>query len=229
MSGHATDFLYPFIEGDEHDAAPLLDDLARSAAAKWLQSASLRQTTLAACGAQITTVAAAMAARFASGGRLFTFGNGGSSTDADELAELFTRPPWGRPLPARSLAAEHAVLTALANDIGFDVVFSRQLIAHGRSDDMALALSTSGNSDNLLMAFSQARKMGMLTVGLAGYDGGRMATCTDLEHCLVAASDSVHRIQETQSATIHALWAAVQSELSKSEPAKSGLSKKEDR
>ncbi len=213
MTKDATDFLYPFIEADERDADSLLADLARSADAKWAESTRLREESLARCQAQLDTVAAAMAERFAAGGRLFTFGNGGSSTDADEVAQLFTRPPWGTPLPARSLATDHAVLTALSNDIGFDVVFSRQLEAHGRPADMALGLSTSGNSDNLLRAFAQAAKQGMLTLGLAGYDGGRMGTCEDLRHCIVARSDSVHRIQETQSALAHALWAAVQSRL----------------
>jgi D-sedoheptulose 7-phosphate isomerase len=213
VSKEATDFLYPFIEADERDADSLLADLARSAEAKWAESARLREETLARCEAQLLEVAAAMADRFQAGGQLFTFGNGGSATDADWLAQLFTRPPWGSPLPARSLATDHAVLTALSNDIGFDVVFSRQLEAHGHPTDMALGLSTSGNSDNLLRAFAQAAKQGMLTVGLAGYDGGRMGTCEDLQHCLVARSESVHRIQETQSALSHVLWAAVQSEL----------------
>jgi D-sedoheptulose 7-phosphate isomerase len=210
MSSEATDFLYPFIEGDERDATSLLADLAASAEAKWAESTRLRAQTLAAGGEQLATVAEAMARRFEAGGQLFAFGNGGSATDADDVAQLFTRPPFGEPLPARSLVTDHAVLTALSNDIGFDVVFSRQLEAHGRRHDIALALSTSGNSENLLVAFRQAAKLGMLTVGLSGYDGGRMAACDDLEHCLVVRSDSVHRIQETQAALVHALWAAVQ-------------------
>ena len=208
-----TDFLYPFIEGDERDADSLLAELARSADGKWAESAALREETLSRSGEQLRTAAAAMAERFASGGQLFTFGNGGSSTDADGVAQLFTKPPWGTALPARSLAADQAVLTALSNDIGFDVVFSRQLIAYARAGDIALGLSTSGNSDNLLMAFAEARKRGLLTVGLAGYDGGRMGASDDLEHCFVARSQSVHRIQEAQSALAHALWAHVQSEL----------------
>ena len=213
MSPEATDFLYPFIEGDERDASSLLVDLARSAAAKWEQSANLRETTLGRSGEQIRDVAAAMAQRFTAGGQLFTFGNGGSATDADGVAQLFTQPPRGEPLPARSLASDQAVITALSNDIGFDVVFARQIEAHGRAGDIALGLSTSGNSENLIRAFAEADKRGLLTVGLAGYDGGRMAASDALEHCLVARSDSVHRIQETQAATVHALWAAVQAEL----------------
>ena len=132
MSPESTDFLYPFIEGDETDADSLLADLARSATAKWAQSQDLRTETLARVAAQLDQVASAMAERFAAGGRLFAFGNGGSATDADGVAQLYTAPPWGGAVSARSLVEDQAVLTALANDIGFDNVFSRQLIAHGR-------------------------------------------------------------------------------------------------
>jgi D-sedoheptulose 7-phosphate isomerase len=214
MSPESTDFLYPFIEGDETDSASLLDDLARSAQGKWAQSTALRERTLAVCEPQLRQVAAAMAERFAAGGRLFAFGNGGSATDAEGVAQLYTRPPWGRPLPARSLAEDQAVITALGNDVGFNLVFSRQLIAHGRPNDIAMGFSTSGNSENLMFAFAEARKQGMLTVGLSGYDGGRMAAeDSPVAHCLVARSDSVHRIQEAQAALNHALWAAVQQAL----------------
>lgn len=209
-----TDFLYPFIEGDETDSATLLGDLTRSAEGKWSQSTTLRTATLTACADQLQDTARAMAERFNAGGRLFTFGNGGSATDAEAVAHLYTEPPYGRPLPARSLAEDQAVMTALGNDVGFDLVFSRQLIAHGRPHDIAMGFSTSGNSENLMKAFAEARKQGMLTVGLSGYDGGRMAAeGTPVEQCLVARSDSVHRIQEAQSALNHALWAAVQEAL----------------
>lgn len=206
-----TDFLYPFIEADERDAAGLLADLARSAEAKAAESARLRTATLEASGAEVDAAAAAMAGRFRAGGRLFAFGNGGSATDAASVVALFLRPPWGRPLPAQSLAAETAVLTALGNDVGFDLVFSRQLIAHAGPADVAVGLSTSGSSENLLVAFAEGRRRGMLTVGLAGYDGGRMAASPDVDHCLVVRADSVHRIQETQAAVTAALWAGVQS------------------
>ena len=210
-----TDFLYPFIEGDETDAETLLEDLARSATAKWRQSSKLRDATLSQVEAQLHSTAAAMAERFAAGGRLFTFGNGGSATDAEAVAHLYTEPPWGRPLPARSLAEDQAVKTALGNDVGFELVFSRQLIAHGRAHDIAMGFSTSGNSDNLMRAFAEARKQGMLTVGIAGTDGGRMAAeGSPVEQCFVVRSDSVHRIQESQAALNNALWAAVQGSLS---------------
>lgn len=210
-----TDFLYPFIEGDETDSGTLLTDLALSAEGKWSQSSALRDATLTQSAAQVQVTAAAMAERFGAGGRLFTFGNGGSATDAEAVAHLYTQPPWGRALPARSLAEDQAVMTALGNDVGFDLVFSRQLIAHGRAHDIAMGFSTSGNSENLMRAFAEARKQGMLTVGLSGYDGGRMAAeGTPVTHCLVARSDSVHRIQESQAALNHVLWAAVQRAIS---------------
>jgi D-sedoheptulose 7-phosphate isomerase len=198
-----TDFLYPFIEGDERDAGALLTDLARSSLDKEQESEALRVDTLERIGAEIEAAAAAMRARFDAGGQLFTFGNGGSSTDATTVATLF-----GRTLPARCLADDTAVLTALANDVGFDRVFSRQLIAHGKPPDIALGISTSGSSRNLLDAFAEATRQGLLTIGIAGYGGGEMADA-GLDHCLVVRSESVHRIQETQAAVAFALWQGV--------------------
>ena len=206
-------FLYPFLESEETDASALLADLAASAEAKAAESLRLRSTSIAGLRADLDGAATAMARAFHAGGRLFTFGNGGSSTDAAGLAALFASPAAGRPLPARSLATDTAVLTALANDVGVDVLFSRQLIAHARAGDIALGLSTSGGSANVLQAFAEGRRRGMLTVGLAGYSGGAMATCPDLDHCLAIDGQSVHRTQEAQSALAHALWQRVQQEL----------------
>ncbi|MGI8756439.1 MAG: D-sedoheptulose-7-phosphate isomerase [Acidimicrobiales bacterium] len=207
-----TDFLYPFIEGEEHDLDALLDDLATSAAEKAQASASLRADTLAASASEIDAAAEAIAAQLAAGGRLFTFGNGGSSTDAATFATLFASPPTGRALPARALIDDSAVLTALGNDVGFSLIFSRQLIAHARPGDVAVGFSTSGNSDDLLMAFTEAAKRRVLTIGFAGYDGGDMGRA-GLDHCLVVSSDSVHRIQETQAAVAYAVWRGVQDRL----------------
>jgi len=213
MSPEATDFLYPFIEGDETQADTLLADLARSARGKWAQSTALRTETLDRSEDQLRTVAAAMAERFAAGGRLYTFGNGGSATDAEGVAQLYTRPPWGTPLAARSLADDQAVLTALANDVGFEVVFARQLAAFGRTGDIAFGVSTSGGSENVLRAFEEAGRRGLLTVGLAGYDGGRMAESGLVDLLFVIPSASVHRIQEAQTTSYHVLWALVQEAL----------------
>lgn len=201
-----TDFLYPFIERDERDPAVLLADLASSAEAKALVSSALRAASLTALAVELEATATAMAERFARGGRLFAFGNGGSATDAAGVAALFSRPPFGRALPARSLVADQAVLTALGNDVGFELVFSRQLISAAGPADIAFGLSTSGSSTNLLRAFAEARRLGLLTVGMAGYDGGTMAAAGTVDHCLVVRSESVHRIQEAQSALVFDLW-----------------------
>jgi len=215
----AADFLYPFIEGDERDAGSLLVDLGRSAEAKVAASAELRRLTLERSTDAIDLAASAMADRFVDGGRLFVFGNGGSSTDAASLAALFVRPPWGRPLPARNLVDDSAVLTALGNDVWFELVFSRQLIAHADAHDVVIGLSTSGNSRNLLRCFEEASGRGLLTIGIAGYNGGDMARSTHVEHCLVVDADSVHRIQETQAALGFALWQAVQARMVDRQPA----------
>jgi D-sedoheptulose 7-phosphate isomerase len=218
------DFLYPFLGADGDDPTALLDDLAASAVGKAEVSAALQAAALEANAATLAAAADDMAERFAAGGVLLTFGNGGSATDAAGLAALFRQPPAGRSRPARCLVEDQAVLTALGNDVGFDLVFARQVIAHGREVDIALGASTSGNSRNLLAAFEAAggnsRNLlaafeaadarGLLTVGLAGYDGGEMARSPHVRHCLVVAADSIHRIQEAQAALGFALWRAVE-------------------
>jgi D-sedoheptulose 7-phosphate isomerase len=160
-----------------------------------------------------------MAARFAAGGRLFAFGNGGSATDAAQLATLFLNPGDGAagavlPLPAFGLANDTSVVTALCNDIGVDVVFARQLGAFGRAGDIAVGLSTSGNSDNLLRAFDEASRRGMLTIGLAGYEGGKMAELSSIDYLFVAPSTSIHRIQEAQTTVYQVLWELIAQEVS---------------
>jgi len=209
-----TGFLYPFIDGDERDADTLLADLAASARDKARESSALQRSTLAGCAEQIADAAAQLAQRFDRGGRLYSFGNGGSATDAATLAALFARPAGGhRPLPAMNLAADQAVVTALGNDVGFDLVFSRQLIAHASGSDIAVAFSTSGNSADLMTALAEASKRGLLTIGLAGYNGGEMAGSGLLDFCFVVASQSVHRIQESQALVGYELWAATQRNL----------------
>lgn len=204
-----TNFLYPFIDAQGDDPSSLLVDLAASAQAKAAQSAALRRSTLESSVELVAKAAAEIAARFAAGGRLFAFGNGGSSTDATTLATLFARPPTGKPLPAWSLTADQAILTALGNDVGFELVFARQLIARGDSRDIAVAMSTSGSSADLTVALREARKRGMYTVGFAGYDGGTFATSPDVDACFIIHSQSVHRIQESQALLGYQLWSAV--------------------
>ncbi len=136
----ATSFLYPFIDSEETDSTSLLDDLAASARGKATESARLQRESLAEYADGLTAAGTDMAERFLRGGRLYTLGNGGSSTDAATLASLFSRPALGRPVAAWSLAADNAVVTALGNDVGFDLIFKRQIIAHASERDVAIAL-----------------------------------------------------------------------------------------
>lgn len=208
-----TAFLYPFIEEEERDAEALTADLIRSAAAKIELSRTLRATTLDASASMLEEAAAMMAERFGQGGRVFVFGNGGSATDAEGAAHLFGDPPFGRPLPAICLASDPSVITALANDVGFDLVFSRQLAAHAAPHDAVIGFSTSGESANVIHAFEEAARRDLLTIGLAGYEGGAMAASPAVRYCLVVRSDSVHRIQEVQNGLITRLWELVQERL----------------
>ena len=217
MSGHdrpagSVESLYPFLYAGTSDTAAVLDQVRASTVAKIAEIAELRQAVAHQDAARLAECAAQAAARFAAGGRLFAFGNGGSATDAQQLATLLLHPGgdgtggnWPA-LPALGLANDTSVLTALANDIGVEVVFARQLAAFGTGRDIAVGLSTSGNSENLVRAFDEAARRGMLTIGLAGYEGGRMAELDSIDYLFVAPSASVHRIQEAQTTMYHALW-----------------------
>jgi D-sedoheptulose 7-phosphate isomerase len=213
MTNEPTSFLYPFIEAEEDDSAHLMADLIASARAKVAESAALRAASIERCADQLEAAGIALAARMEAGGRLFAFGNGGSATDAEGAVDLFVRPMSGRALPAMSLVDDRAVLTALSNDVGFDLVFSRQLIAHARAGDVAVGFSTSGDSRNLLSAFEEASSRHLLTIGFCGYEGSAMARSDAVHHCLVVRSESVHRIQEAQAALMLELWAIVQRHL----------------
>ncbi|QSB16127.1 SIS domain-containing protein [Natronosporangium hydrolyticum] len=207
--------LYPFLADSGADTAPasgerieeLTAEVTASTAAKLREITALRRAVVAADAARIVECASAMAAAFAAGGRLFAMGNGGSATDAAELASLFVAPDAaGRQLPAYVLTGDVAAVTALSNDVGFEQVFARQLAAFARSGDIVVGLSTSGNSENLLAAFPLARERGLLTIGLSGASGGRMAELDSLDHLFVVPSASVHRIQEAQTTIYHVLW-----------------------
>jgi len=199
--------LYPFLYAGSSDLEAVLAQVRQSTVDKAHEIIALRRTVLEADRERIVACAQDMAAAFAAGGRLLAFGNGGSSTDAQDLASVFLSPAGDeRPLPAFGLTNDIAVVTALSNDIGFDVVFARQIAAFGRAGDIAVGLSTSGNSANLLRAFDEAARRGMVTVGIAGYDGGKMAELDTVDHLFVVPSASVHRIQEAQTTLYHALW-----------------------
>jgi D-sedoheptulose 7-phosphate isomerase len=203
--------LYPFLYDDTRTAEDgLFEEVRRSTTEKAAEIVALRERVVTEQAGAMEAAAASMAARFAAGGRLFTFGNGGSSTDAAGIAALFGHPARGRAVPALALASPVAVVTALANDVGFDVVFARQLAALAGPGDVALGVSTSGGSENVLRALEEGRRRGCLTVALAGYDGGRMATSGLVDHLFVIPSASVHRIQEAQTTVYHVLWSLVQ-------------------
>jgi len=205
--------LYPFLYDEPQGFEAVLEAVSRSTVEKAAEIVAVRRVVAEQFGEQLEACARAMAERFSAGGRLLTFGNGGSSTDAAAVAGVFLAGGEGaRPLPALTLTADVAVLTALGNDVGFDVVFARQVAAMGRPGDIALAVSTSGGSENVIRALDEARRRGLLTVGLAGYDGGRMAE-TGLDFLFAVPSSSVHRIQEAQTTLYHVLWSLVQGEL----------------
>jgi D-sedoheptulose 7-phosphate isomerase len=203
----AMESLYPFLYSDTSDLPAVLEQVRQSTVAKAGEILELRRVIAARDGARLAGCARDTAARFAAGGRLFAFGNGGSATDAQQLATLFLNPGGSyRPLAAFGLANDTSVVTALCNDIGVEVVFARQLAAFGGRNDIAVGLSTSGNSGNLLRAFDEASRRGMLTIGLAGYEGGKMAELDTIDYLFVAPSASVHRIQEAQTTTYQVLW-----------------------
>jgi len=203
----AMEALYPFLYADSADLPAVLEEVRASTAAKAEEILELRRVISARDGARLAECARRAAGRFVAGGRLFAFGNGGSATDAQQLATLFLHPGGGaRPLPAFGLANDTAVVTALCNDIGVDVVFARQLAAFGGKHDIAVGLSTSGNSANLLRAFDEAARRGMLTIGLAGYEGGKMAELDSIDYLFIAPSASIHRIQEAQTTIYQVFW-----------------------
>jgi D-sedoheptulose 7-phosphate isomerase len=209
--GAGVESLYPFLYSGGADLDDVLDQVRRSTVDKAAEIVELRRLTVRRDMARLADCARAMARSFAGGGRLFAFGNGGSSTDAQAVATTFLHPrPPSRALPALALTDDVAVVTALANDVGFEVVFARQLAAFGRPGDIAVGLSTSGNSDNLVRGFEEASRRGLLTIGLAGYEGGRMAELDTIDHLFVVPSSSVHRIQEAQTTVYHVLWELTQ-------------------
>lgn len=201
--------LYPFLYGGGTSASSVLEAAAESARQKVAEIVSLRREVGAAQGAALAACASDLAVAFAAGGTLYAFGNGGSSTDAHAVVHAFLHPAGpAAPLPAVCLAGEVAVLTALSNDVGFDVIFARQLRAFGRPGDIAMGISTSGGSPNVLAGLEEAARIGMVTVGLSGYGGGPMAELASLDHLFAVPSSSVHRVQEVQTTLYHVLWEA---------------------
>jgi D-sedoheptulose 7-phosphate isomerase len=200
--------LYPFLHGKPQEAGKLAAALLHSVAEKAADSRAANARFFAEQGEALVAAARAIAQVYCGGGRLFAMGNGGSSCDAAHIAVEFTHPiTAGRPaLAAINLVADIAMISAVGNDIGFEHVFVRQIIAQARSGDGLIGISTSGNSSNLLAAFATAKEIGLTTIGLAGGDGGAMKEAGAVDHCLVVPSSSIHRIQECHVAAYHILW-----------------------
>jgi D-sedoheptulose 7-phosphate isomerase len=199
-------FLYPFLGQEKQETASIVSEVAESIEMKVADDAKLREQVVREQATQIQSATLAIRERLKRGGKLLLFGNGGSATDANDWAIDCVLPPAGyHPIPAVSLALEPANITALANDIGTEVIFLRQLIAHGRPDDVAVGISTSGGSKNIIMALEEARKRGMLTVALLGYDGGEILRRGVVDYPIVVSSDYIPRIQEVQASIYHVI------------------------
>lgn len=202
---------YPFLTEAEAKPEALLDALRFSLLEKARESVEVKQQFFAENWQTILHVSLAMARAFHRGQKLLVMGNGGSASDAQHISVEFMHPiTVGRKaLPAVSLTNDIAVVTAVANDVSFTDVFVRQLIALGHKGDMLLGISTSGNSENLLHGFAVGKKMGLITLGYTGNDGGKMARQAQegvIDYLMVVPTSSIHRIQETHVALYHIMW-----------------------
>ncbi len=184
-----------------------------SAIQAFADSAATKNEFVAVHAGRIVGLAEAMVMTFRRGGKVLLFGNGGSATDAAHLAAEFVgryrreRPP----LPALALATDIAAITCIANDYGFDELFARQVRAHGRRGDIAIGISTSGNSPNVLKGIAAARDAGLITVGWTGGTGGALAGLVD--HPFVVPSPVTARIQESHITLGHVLCELVEDTL----------------
>jgi D-sedoheptulose 7-phosphate isomerase len=201
----ASSFLYPFLDERENSLEPVLDDVRRSALMKAEEVAELREQTLTDNAEQLLAAAETLRESFDHGGQLLALGNGGSATDAMDVVADFASPARGVPRPALDLTQDTGILTAIANDVGTELIFARQVIAYGRSGDAMLALSTSGNSSNVIEALAEARRRGLSTVALVGYDGGRVADARLADQVIITRSEHIPRIQEAQASAYHVL------------------------
>ncbi|MCP5451157.1 MAG: phosphoheptose isomerase [Gammaproteobacteria bacterium] len=174
----------------------------------FVASLEAKQRTLAAMGPRIVQAAELLAERLRRGHKILVCGNGGSAADAQHFAaELVNRFEIERPgLAAIALTTDSSALTSIANDYAFEQIFARQVRALGRPGDVLLAISTSGNSPNVLVAIDAARELGMVTLALTGRDGGRMAEQLGGEDIEIrAVTPATARIQETHILIIHCL------------------------
>src|SRR3954454_8693019 len=184
-----------------------------SLARERVRAAAEVYTRLADAADELSAVAECIVGSYRTGGKLLLFGNGGSAGDAQHLAAEFV----GRfqlerdPLPALALTVNGSAVTAIANDYGYEDVFARQLRALGSPGDVAVGISTSGGSANVVAALRAARSEGMLAIGLTGGDGGPMRSLCD--HCLVVPSSDTPRIQEGHILLGHVLCELVETAL----------------
>jgi D-sedoheptulose 7-phosphate isomerase len=199
-------FLYPFLGQAKQEVTDVVTSVAASIRTKVAEDAKLRVQVAREEAQQIANATLAIQQRVASGGKLILFGNGGSATDANDWAIDCVCPPFGyQPIPAISLALEPANITAVANDVGVDVVFLRQIIAQARPEDVAIAISTSGGSRNIIAALEEARKRKLLTVALLGNDGGEVVRRGLADFPMVVRSSYIPRIQEVQASIYHVM------------------------
>ncbi|HWX74295.1 MAG TPA: SIS domain-containing protein [Solirubrobacteraceae bacterium] len=202
----ASSFLYPFLGEQEHDLEAVIADVRASVLAKATEASTLRAQTLAEEAPTLVAAATGLRSRLEAGGRILALGNGGSATDAmDLVADLRTPAGARRRWPAIDLTEDTGVLTAIANDIGVEAIFSRQVIAHGRPGDALLAMSTSGGSANVIHALAEARRRDLMTIALVGYDGGRILEHALADHVVVVRSEHIPRIQEAHASAYHVL------------------------
>jgi D-sedoheptulose 7-phosphate isomerase len=208
VSSSDLEALYPFLHGKAHDPAALDAALLHSVEEKARESRKTNNLFFGAQAGTLVAAAKALANVYRRGGRMFSMGNGGSSCDASHVAVEFVHPiTAGRPaLAAINLVADLAMISAVGNDIGFEHVFVRQVIAQGKAGDGLIGISTSGNSSNLIAAFAKAKEMELCTIGLAGGDGGKMKSSGVCDYCLVVPTTSIHRVQECHVTAYHILW-----------------------
>jgi D-sedoheptulose 7-phosphate isomerase len=192
---------------------PVGDSIAARIAAELEESIQVKERTLEEQLTTLEEIGQAMLASLRAGNKLILFGNGGSAADSQHIAAEFINRfrRERRAMPAIALTTDSSVLTSIANDYSFDNVFSRQIEAIGEDGDVALGISTSGNSPNVLNAFEAANRLGITTVGFTGATGGRMEDCADL--CFHVPSQSTARIQEVHITAAHALCGLVEDEL----------------
>jgi D-sedoheptulose 7-phosphate isomerase len=206
----ASSFLYPFLGGQQQSQDELIADVESSILQKAAEAEALRERVAAEESEAIARAVETIVAELRAGGRLLLFGNGGSATDATDWALDCVMPPEGlAPIPALSFSVEPATITAIANDVGREFIFLRQLIAHVAPHDVVVALSTSGGSLNVIAALEEARKRGNRTIALLGYDGGQVLRRGLCDHAIVVRSDYIPRVQEAQATIYHTMRHAI--------------------